>query len=284
LTRLNPLLPAWRLLRLAEHLATGAVLGVGVAVFGVLDLQRPWLPGLVAWWHRRLGRCLGLRIEQRGVPVSGALFALNHVSWLDIPVVGGLEPVRFVSKAEVRRWPLIGWLAGLAGTLFLQRGAHQASALAETIREQLRLGATVGIFPEGTTGDGRALRRFHARLFSAAAGDVQVQPVAIRYGHGVEPDQIAPFIGDDSLLPHLWRVLRHPGLAVTASFLTPIEVRALSRKQLAVAARDAIDAQLRQLAEEAAPIRCDQPHAENGAVATSRPQSPLTRAADEHHA
>jgi 1-acyl-sn-glycerol-3-phosphate acyltransferase len=232
-------------LRLAGHLATGAVLAAGVSLLGVARLPRPWLPALVCWWHRGLGRCLGVEVSLWGAPLPGALLAANHVSWLDVPVVGGVAPMRFVSKAEVRQWPLVGWLAALSGTLFLRRGAHQASLAAKDIARQLESGETVVIFPEGTTGDGCALGRFHARLFAAVEGcRAQVQPVAIRYGAGIAPDTTAPFIGDDTLIAHLWRVLRHPGMSVTVHFLPPLTSTDARRRQLADAARAAIAARL----------------------------------------
>ena len=240
----------WRTLRLAEHLATGVLVAVPVSMLALLGVPRPWLPGLVAWWHRRLLRSLAVRVATTGDPATGALVLANHVSWLDIPALGSAAPVRFVSKAEVRQWPVVGWLATLSGTLFLQRGAHQASAMAQLVAAELRAGATVAIFPEGTTSDGRAVQRFHARLLAAVDGTAApVQPVAIRYGDGLEPDAVAPFVGDDSLLPHLWRVLRHPGLCVSVTFLPPIDIAGLGRRAVAERARDAIDAHLRRWTE-----------------------------------
>ncbi len=235
-------------MRLCEHLSTGVLLGSGVALLGHLGLRLRWLPSLVSWWHRRLGRCLGVRVTCEGDPAPGALLVVNHVSWLDVPVLGGAAPVRFVSKAEVRRWPVVGWLAALAGTLFLHRGAHEASNVATRIGAELRAGYRVAIFPEGTTGDGRGLLRFHARLFAAAEqGARPVQPVAIRYGHGPEPDAIAPFIGEDTLLAHVVRVLRHPGLGATVIFLPPVAPASGRRRELAEATRGAIEAALHRL-------------------------------------
>ncbi len=246
------LIPAWRGFRLLEHLLTGAMLSAGVAVLGLVRVPQPWRPTLVSWWHRRLLRCLGLNVLHRGAPAVGALFVANHVSWLDIPVLGGAAPLRFVSKSEVRHWPLVGWMAATAGTLFMQRGAHEAAEMAQCIRQQLQHGASIAIFPEGTTSDGRALRRFHARLFGAAEQDgAAVQPVAIRYGRGLEPDATAPFIGDDTLVAHLWRLLRHPGLTATVCFLPLLDAGDEGRRELADAARAAIAAQLARQARDA---------------------------------
>ncbi len=206
-----------------------------------LKLPHPWLWDLVIWWHRGLCRCLSLEIRAIGRPEAAGLLVGNHISWLDIPVLGSLAPARFVSKAEVRAWPLVGWLAGLSGTIFLQRGGHQASAIARSIGARVQRGELVAIFPEGTTHDGRALGRFHARLFAAVEQDeARILPVAIRYGRAAEPDPIAPFIGDDTLVAHLSRILKHPGLSVTVTFLEPISAAGLNRRQLAEACRTAI--------------------------------------------
>jgi 1-acyl-sn-glycerol-3-phosphate acyltransferase len=234
--------PLWRLSRLALLLLVGAVLGAGTSILGLLGVQRPWLPRLVVWWHGQLCASLGIEVRRLGeIPLGGGLLVCNHVSWLDIPVLGGLVQARFVSKAEVRGWPLIGWLAGLAGTVFLRRGAHQAGSIAADIKALIESGELVALFPEGTTGDGRELRRFYARLFSSVeGGQGAICPAAIRYGRGPEPDRIAPFIGDDTLMAHLWRVAKHPHLVVQVRFLEPIPVNATDRRGLAEQARTAI--------------------------------------------
>ncbi|WP_295541626.1 1-acyl-sn-glycerol-3-phosphate acyltransferase [uncultured Thiohalocapsa sp.] len=241
------LIPIWRALRLGEHLLTGAMLGAGVALLHRLNASPPWLSALVAWWHRRLCHCLGLSVSCRGSAAAGALVAANHVSWLDISVLGGAAPMRFVSKADVRRWPLVGWLAELAGTLFLPRGAHRATSIAREIALLLQAGERVALFPEGTTGTGHTLLHFHARLFAAVdASSMPVQPVAIHYGCGPKPDTVAPFVGDDTLIAHLGRILRHPQLSVTLTFLPPVLSPTGSRRELAEATRTAIDDELRR--------------------------------------
>ncbi len=258
------LVPIWRALRLGEHLLTGAALGAGVALLHRLDASTSWPSVLVTWWHRRLCRCLGLRVSCRGSAVTGALVAANHVSWLDISVLGGAAPMRFVSKAEVRHWPLVGWLAELAGSLFLPRGAHRTASIAREIALLLRAGERVAVFPEGTTGTGHTLLRFHARLFAAVdASSIPVQPVAIHYGRGPEPDAVAPFVGDDTLIAHLGRILRHPHLSVTLTFLPPVLSPTGKRRELAEAMRAAIDDELRRLRRgtDAATARANPPAA-----------------------
>ncbi len=237
-----PLLaPLWKGLRIALHLLTGAALAAVVATARALGHRVDWLDTLVPWWYRRLLNCLGVRMQSDGTAVGTALMVANHISWLDIPVIGAQDHVRFLSKAEVRDWPLIGWMSELAGTFFIARGANQVGEAIAGICERIQAGDPVAVFPEGTTGDGSQVQRFHPRIFAICRqGDLAVQPVALRYGTGPGPDPIAPFIGDDTLMAHLWRLIRQPGLEVRVSFLAPIPSAGLDRRHLADAARLAI--------------------------------------------
>jgi lyso-ornithine lipid O-acyltransferase len=233
--------PLWRGLRIAEHLATGMVIVAAAALGRGLGFRAAWLGPLVPWWYRRFCRCLGMRVRGDGVLARPSLLVANHVSWLDIPVLGTQGEMGFLSKAEVRAWPLIGWMSEIVGTLFINRGANQIGEAIGHICLRVRGNKPVLVFPEGTTSDGRQVYRFHPRLFAICQqAGVQVQPVALRYGTGPEPDPIAPFVGEDTLLRHLWRVLCHPGIEVRVGLLTPIPVGDLDRRQLAKEARQAI--------------------------------------------
>jgi 1-acyl-sn-glycerol-3-phosphate acyltransferase len=237
--------PFWRSLRLCEHLLTGATVALLVGFGHRLGLRTRRLPDLVRWWHGRLCRALGIRIETIGDLAPNALLVANHVSWLDISVIGAQGRIGFVSKAEVREWPLIGWMAGIAGTLFMTRGANQTGEVIHRVDERLRTGVAMVVFPEGTTTDGARLLRFHPRLLAAGQGaGIRVQPVAVRFGTNGAPDPIAPFVGDDALLPHLARLVRHTGLRVRLHFLPPLEGRELSRGEISEYCRSAIAAAL----------------------------------------
>ena len=123
-------------------------LRIGDVVTGRKLERTPW----AGRCFRGACRCLGLHIRWHGpAPQANALVVSNHISWCDIPILGGLAPVRFLSKAEVADWPLIGWLARQAGTLFIQRGGGQARQVKSAIRSALASGESVLIFPEGTT-------------------------------------------------------------------------------------------------------------------------------------
>ena len=160
-------------------------------------------------------RCLGFRMSTQGTfsnrPV---LYVSNHISWSDIPVLGQV-PLRFLSKAEVGRWPVIGWLATQAGTLFIQRGSGKAGQARDEIARTLLNGQSVLVFPEGTTTAGVTVLPFHSRLLHAAAdAGVDIHPLSIGYLRNGHPDHLAPFIGDDEFQHHLMRMLRQPAVEV----------------------------------------------------------------------
>lgn len=161
-------------------------------------------------------RCLGFRITRHGsFSDRPVLYVSNHISWSDIPVLGGMVPLRFLSKAEVGHWPVIGWLAEQAGTLFIQRGSGKAGQIRQEIAHTLERGQSVLIFPEGTTTTGVTVLPFHSRLLHAAAdARVAVQPISIAYLREGRPDHLAPFIGDDEFQHHLVRLLRQPAVEV----------------------------------------------------------------------
>ena len=139
----------------------------------------------VADWSKRFLELLGVAVKVNGVPLQKGplLVVINHVSWLDILVMLAAQPVCFVSKSEVRHWPIIGWLATNVGTLYIERTkARDALRVIHQIAESLKAGHLIGIFPEGTTSDGKSLLPFHANLMQAAiASGSPVQPVALRF-------------------------------------------------------------------------------------------------------
>lgn len=203
-----------------------------------LDAQRQ---RLMRWWLRNLIRLLPLRLQVHGEPVSEtALWVSNHVSWLDIVVLGAQAPVHFLSKAEVRQWPVIGWLAAAAGTCFIQRGKSVTESL-QQLTEVLQQGRSLVIFAEGTTTAGDRVRTFHGRLLgSAIDAQVPVQPVAVGYRLNGQIDQVAPFINDDEFSAHLLRLLGADSIDVQVHFLPPLDSHECNRNQLARDAQSAV--------------------------------------------
>ncbi len=238
----------WRSLRVIEHLCTGVLIVVYIRFFARLGRPPDWVPQVVCWWYRRLCRALGVRLRVTGQVAPGCLLVSNHVSWLDVPVIGAQHEIGFLSKSEVKGWPVIGWIAEIVGTHFIERGAHQVSRVSSSIIADVLQGRPVVIFPEGTTSDGCRVGHFHPRLFSIAQGTgIGIQPVAIGYRHGdsVIPDTRAPYIGDDILIASLWRIICHPDLVVHLAFLPPLPIaKEVTRRTLADDSRLAIRAAL----------------------------------------
>ena len=232
---------AWRLLRVLLHLAHG--MAIVALRWGALDptarAQR------VGWWAGKLLRVLGLRQALQGSFHAGPVLLLaNHVSWLDILAIHAVCPhARFVSKADVRAWPLLGWLVGAVGTLFIERERKRdALRVVHQVAAALADGDTIAVFPEGTTGDGRVLLPFHANLLQAAiAGGHPVQPVVLRFhqpGQRFSPD--VAWLGETTLLQNLWAVLCAESLTVELSVLPALGSRHADRRALAARVRQDI--------------------------------------------
>lgn len=204
---------------------------------------------------RSLAAILGLRIRVRGPrPVQTTLWCSNHVSWLDVVALGAIGDFGFVSKAEVRGWPLIGWLAEAAGTVFLQRGAGQSRVVSEALAARLQAGRSIMIFPEGTTSDGSQVGVLYPRLLgSAIATATPVQPIALRFSERGRISKTAPFIGEDAFVAHLLRVLkRNEGFDVDIHLMPLIKPEGLDRRSLAHAVRVIIQSGLDGLSDSEA--------------------------------
>lgn len=235
---------ARRSLWLTGHLALGALIccvWLAALAAGGSRHARGQRQYWVRWWMRRLLRGLGVRVRTHGMAHdTPELLVANHVSWLDIPCLLACTDTIFVAKAEVARWPLIGRLAAGAGTLFLDRG-RGAGEIAARVGAVLATGENVMIFPEGTSTDGRGVRPFHARLFQVArVADVPVQAVAIRYPHRRGSHPVVPFIGEDSFVPHLWRLLGETRIDAELVFCPPRPAANRDRRTLAEEAREQI--------------------------------------------
>jgi len=209
-------------LRLFNHILLGIVLLVLTGAVWNNGSRR--VKKTKQWWLGRITRLLGMTIEIEGElpPPSntGYLFVCNHISWTDIPVIGGLTQINFLSKAEVKSWPLVGHLAHTTGTLFIQRGSGDTSKIARQIGDYLNEGRSVLFFPEGTTSDGSTVGRFHRKLFRACEfSDTRVCPIAIHYEvEGVDHNPVA-FIGDDELTSHIWKLLSFSRIRVKVTLL-----------------------------------------------------------------
>ncbi|WP_137895142.1 lysophospholipid acyltransferase family protein [Ramlibacter sp. 2FC] len=205
-------------------------------------------------WAQRLLALWGIELVVRGQPPHGGpvLLVANHISWLDIVVMHAARHCRFVSKSDVKHWPLVGTLAGAAGTLYLERSSRRdAMRVVQHMAEALREGDVLAVFPEGTTSDGLTLLPFHANLIQAAiAAEVPAQPVALQFvDRATGQLSLAPcYIGDDTLVGSIWRTLTTHGIQAVVSFGEPQRADGRDRRAWANALRHRI-AELREPAQ-----------------------------------
>jgi 1-acyl-sn-glycerol-3-phosphate acyltransferase len=237
--------PLRRLVRYAAGLAV-LLAGVAVSVPAGRWCRPARRDALIRWWVRAVTAAFGVHVVTPPMPQrrpAGVLVVSNHVSWLDILLVAAVCPGRMLAKREVAAWPVVGRLAVRGGTLFIDRERIRAlpGTVAE-IAEALRGGATVVAFPEGSTWCGREEGRFRPAVFQAALdAGVPVRPVVIRYRlAGGEPTTAPAFVGDDTLLASLRRVVATRGLIAEVTVDQEIPVGAYAdRRALARAVRRA---------------------------------------------
>lgn len=195
---------------------------------------------MMRWWSRTLMRIFGFRTHYSGRPLpDAAMFVCNHVTWLDIELMHSQRAVCFVAKAEIARWPIVGWLATCGGTIFHRRGSnHSLAAVMDTMVERMRRGRSVAVFPEGGTSRDGTVRTFHARIFQAALdAETPVQPVALRYSrNGVRLPEVG-FRKNESFLANIVRVLGAPVCDAEVHFLPTVPPNDAGRRRMAEQAR-----------------------------------------------
>lgn len=223
------------------------------AVMTILFLRntippRGFTSNVITSWLGVVARLLGARIKTVGTPLKEkTLFVSNHISWLDIMVLGYLTPVHFLSKLEVKQMPILGWLATRAGTLYINRGSSiSASESCSEITDALKNGHNSLIFAEGTTTDGN-IKKFHSRLMqSAIDAQAMVQPVAIFYPicnsqtGKIELNPATLFIGNMSMGKSANNIFRSPHIDVEVHYLPPISSEGKKRDEIAQYAYDEV--------------------------------------------
>ena len=203
-----------------------------------------WLP---VYYHRLVCLILGIRVRVHGKQstVTPTLFICNHVSYLDIEVLGGMVPGSFVAKAEVAGWPFFGWLAKAQRTIFVERVSSRASRSRDEMLQRLDTGDNLMLFPEGTSSDGTRVLPFRTALFAVAQlrrdnKPIVVQPVSIAYtkldgiplGRYWRP--LFAWFGDLDLVPHLWQMVCLGETEVVVTYFDPVDIDRLGdRKKLA---------------------------------------------------
>lgn len=237
---------ATRLARQARFfgaLATGLILLLPLRL-----LTRAATPDRPSWlavlFCRMLLWGLRVRVTTEGRIADRTLVVANHVSWTDILVLGGLRPLTFVAKSEVRGWPLLGFLAGLNATVFVRR-EERGSAHRQVVALQAAIGrAPVVLFAEGTTGDGEAVLPFRSSLFASAEGR-QVQPVSLDYrprSREWRRGERAHFAwdGDKTFWPHLLAIAGADPVKCSLVAHAPMTADRHRRKELAERCREIV--------------------------------------------
>lgn len=252
---LRALRSTFRLARTALHLLQGAA---------IVALVYPWISeprrlGLKRRWSRQLLTALGVQLTSSQAGGLTGLVVANHVSFLDIYVINAIAPAAFVSKNDVRAWPLIGWLCEHTDTIFLQRGSRNAAHHARhELAQHLAEGRLVALFPEGTTSTGNHVLPFHGALLQSAVDTgTPITPVVLRYGDKAgNPCLDAAYVGDTSLLECLWSIASSRSLVVRAEVLEPISSGGKDRRHLAAEAHRQI---AQRLAARLSPSRSASP-------------------------
>lgn len=233
---------AWRLWRALLH-ALGGLLTI-LLRFPRLSIEQRHAE--VQAWAGRMLQVLGIGLEVRGQPPAHGpmLLVANHISWLDILVMHASRYCRFVSKSDVRHWPLLGRLATGAGTLYIERESRRdAMRVVHHMAESLQSGDVLAVFPEGTTSDGVDLLPFHANLIQAAiAAHAPAQPVALQFIDAATGEfTLSPcYIGDDTLVASLWRTMTGPAITAVVTFGEPQQAEGRERRTWAADLRAAV--------------------------------------------
>jgi len=248
---LRPLRYVWRVPLLLLHIVVGILLCSLILSWNqhavMQDGREPFAHRMIRWWSTKLLRVFGMRSVRVGQPLADpVLFVANHTSWTDIELLHSQRAACFVAKAEIARWPLVGWMAATGGTIFHRRGSnHSLSTVMQVMVERLRAGRSVAVFPEGGSGYNGVLKVFHARIFQAALdAGVPVQPVALRFARGGRRIIDAGFREDESFVHNIVRLLGAPPMDAEVHFLAPVPSMPDARRRMAELSRERIGAAL----------------------------------------
>ena len=198
----------------------------------------------VKQWSAQLLTLLGVQLRVIGTPISSGLLVANHLSWLDNLAIHAAHFCRFVAKSDIKAWPVIGYLTDQSGMLFVERTSRRDShRVVQTVAKRLEEGDCVAVFPEGTTGNGVELLPFHANMIqSAIDANSPVQTIAIRFMDTAtgQPSYAPLYVGDDTLLASVWRVLGSGGVTVVIHFGESQLARGRDRRGFAADLREKI--------------------------------------------
>lgn len=211
---------------------------------------RDILPKYIQTFCRKMANSFGVEVVQlKSVPQTHGLWVSNHVSWLDIPVVGSVAPVFFLSKAEIGEWFIFGRLAKAGGTLFIKRGSGDTGSVSDQISDFLRGGSSVVFFPEATTTDGKHIKKIYGKLLKPAIDTgLPICPVVIAYvnADGTLSDDCA-YYGKRTMADSLRRVADSTGVTAYVLPLAPIFAGDKTQKELTAELQVAMEEGLKEL-------------------------------------
>ena len=197
-------------------------------------------------WSQAMLAILGLqlRIEGRLLQHGPLMLVCNHISWLDIAVLHAAVHCRFISKDDIRGWPVLGTLASGGGTLYISRASRRdALRVVHQMAQALQQGHVLAFFPEGTTGDGSTVLPFHANLLQAAiAADAPVQALGLLFEDAATgaPSFAPCYVGDETLLDSAWRTVCAPPLRAVLRCAPVQSAQGRERREFASALRDTV--------------------------------------------
>ena len=233
----------WKLAKGVSH----ALVGLATILFRFPAMTQPQRDARVQSWAREMLALVDIQLELHGQPPASGpmLLVANHISWLDILVMHAARHCRFVAKAEVRRWPLIGILATGGGTLYVERESRRdAMRVVHHMADALKRGDVLAVFPEGTTSDGRSLLPFHANLIQAAiSAGAPIQPLALSFVDSATRETcFSPsYVGDETLVGSIWRTLSGPAITAVVRFGDPQGAQGRNRRAWAADLQSAVD-------------------------------------------
>lgn len=249
----------------------GAVIVIFAIFVGIplqwlsVKLHLPTARFIPILFHRIALKALGVHVHVKGTcqKEGAVLITANHCSWLDISVLGSLQPLSFIAKSEVSGWPVFGLLAKLQRTVFVNRTRRsETGAVTAEIARRLKQGDAMVLFPEGTSSDGNQVLPFRSALLGAAKAAmttnqteeskegeraVWIQPLSIAYNGlqglamGRQHRHLVAWYGDMDLMPHLWSLMKEGAIDVAITYGEPIPFDAsINRKQVALQAQKAV--------------------------------------------
>lgn len=222
--------------------------------------RKKWINGFSKVIFSGINRIAGVRVSVNGEVSHNRplLIVSNHISYLDITVLGSEVPICFTPKSDMAKWPVISSFCRMLGCIFIERTACGIKDARQKMRDTLERGDVLSLFPEGTTGNGRYVLPFKSSLFSIAEekladSDIFIQPAVISYdtigGLPIDSSQwpkIA-WYGDMYLFPHIWQLFKMNRIDVSVSFLPPVTLSQFEdRKEMAIYLRDEVVGVLRK--------------------------------------